>query len=367
MSKILLFTDNHFCSTSSIVRKRGKRYTLRLENQLDTMKWLTETAIENNCYEMFCLGDFFNNNNLNAEELACLSEINFQNIPAHFIVGNHEMGNASLEYSSTHSFLINQNCCVYNKPAILGIGNTLIYILPYELEINRKENIMDYFPAINVTDNIKYKVLLTHNDISGISMGKFISKEGFSLENLSSNFDLVINGHIHNQSWVAQNVLNLGNITGLNFSEDCTKYKHQCMILDCDTLQYQLITNPFAFNFSKMDFTGENDNIDYINKASTLMGRNSVCYIKCNEENSYYIKHRFDPEIEDDGIVPRSCNMVCVRIVVEKDKNTLTQDTSKKQSDKEFKLDYLTEFQNYITQELGTDQVILTELESILK
>ena len=366
MSKLLLFTDNHFCSTSSILRQMGERYTLRLQNQLDTINWLTKTATENGCSELFCLGDFFDSNTLTAQEISCLSEVDFKEFPVHFIVGNHEMGNATLDYTSVHSFLMNKNCTVYNKPAIIGVDNTLIYILPYQLEIYRLKNIMEYFPKIDIPQNIKYKILFTHNDISGINMGNFISKEGFSKEDLSNNFDLVINGHIHNQNWVTKNILNLGNITGQNFSEDATKYKHQCMILDCETLQYELITNPYAINFSKLDFTGENNNIDYINKMSFLVGNNAILSIKCNEENVYYIKHRFDPETQEDPLVPRNCNVIKSRIVVEKN-NAITDVQNIEQTTQELHLDYLQEFQKYIIQELGTEDTVLFELERVLK
>lgn len=362
-NKILLFTDNHFCSTSSILRKRGNKYTVRLENQIATMNWLVKTAIDNDCFCMFSLGDFFDSPNLTAEELSCLSEINLSNIPTSFIVGNHEMGNATLEYSSAHSFLINQSCDVYNKPAIIGIGNTLIYILPYQLEINRKENIMDYFPTVDIPDNVRYKVLLMHNDISGISMGKFVSKEGFSKDDLSSNFDLVINGHIHNQSWVTSNILNLGNITGQNFSEDSTKYKHQCMIIDCDTLEYKLITNPEALNFCKIDFTGKNSDIDYINSISSKVGNNAVLSIKCEENDFYYIKHRFDPESEQDNLIPRNCNVLQTRIILEKSNTTVE---NSEETVENLKLDYLNEFQDYILNQLGNSDTVIKELEEIL-
>lgn len=366
MNNILLYTDNHFCSTSSIVRKRGNKYTLRLENQLQTMNWLVSIAQEYNCTDMVCLGDFFNSNSLNAEEISCLSELEFQGIPQHFIVGNHEMGNATLDYTSVHSFLINKQCEVYNKPAIIGIGNSLIYILPYELEVNRKTSIMEYFPHIEIPKNIKYKVLLTHNDISGINVGNFITKDGFSKEDLSSNFDLVINGHIHNQQWVCKNVLNLGNITGQNFSEDCIKFKHQCMIIDCDTLEYKLITNPYSLNFCKLDFTGKNKNIDYINTISQKLGNNCVLSIKVDPQDFYYVKHRFDPDSEEDPYVPRNCNVLQARVIVE-NTTTLRQDTKVGQSVESLHLNHLQEFENYVLQEIGNDSIIKSELQAVLQ
>ena len=367
-NRILLYTDNHFCSTSSILRKRGNKYTLRLENQLDTMNWLVDTAISKGCKNIVCLGDFFDSPNLNSEELACLAEVDFKDLIPSFIVGNHEMGNANLDYSSAHSFLMNQVCEVYNKPAVVGIGNCLIYILPYQTEVSRKKSVTDYFPSIEAPSHIKYKVLLMHNDIAGISMGKFVSKEGFSIEDLSNNFDLVVNGHLHNQSWVCDNVLNLGNITGQNFSEDSLRYKHQCMVLDCDTLTYELLTNPRALNFCKIDFTQPNNNIDYINKISSSMGGNCVASIQVNDEDYEYVRYRFDPDYNPEqykNILPKNCNMLQTRISIKKELESTSN--CKVASSDDLHVDYLTEFQNYIIDTLGINDIVETELTEILK
>lgn len=35
--RILVFTDNHFCERSSIITKYGPKYSIRLENQLESL------------------------------------------------------------------------------------------------------------------------------------------------------------------------------------------------------------------------------------------------------------------------------------------------------------------------------------------
>lgn len=363
--KIAICGDVHWCTYSSILRKRGNRYSMRLENLVESVNWFLKTAKDNGCVNCFFLGDFFDSNTLTAEEISALSNLDLYNhdLYASFIVGNHEMGLANLDYSTAHSFLLNENNDVFNKPSIAALGNTLIYILPYELEITRKNSIKEYFPADSFSNsNYKYRILLSHNDIKGIQMGKFISKEGFELEELSKTFDLVINGHLHNQEWVSKNVLNLGNITGQNFSEDATRYKHQCMILDCDTLEYELVTNPYALNFSKLDFTDKNDNIDYINNMSQLVGNHAVVSIKCNEENYNYIKHRFDPDVPEDKLIPRNCNIIQSRIIVERN---VTEENSETKVET-LRLDYLQEFSDYITSTLGTSEPVIKELQQVI-
>ena len=51
--KILCFTDNHFCEKSSIITKYGAKYTLRLENQLNSLNWVEQTAKKKIVQQLF--------------------------------------------------------------------------------------------------------------------------------------------------------------------------------------------------------------------------------------------------------------------------------------------------------------------------
>ena len=129
--RILLYTDNHFCSNSSIVRSKGQKYSARLENQIETLNWINNIALEKNCDKMICLGDFFDSATLNAEELTALKEVKWNNLPKEFLVGNHEMGNNDLSYNSTNA--LSQFGKVIDKPTIdCGFGYEILY-LPYML------------------------------------------------------------------------------------------------------------------------------------------------------------------------------------------------------------------------------------------
>lgn len=363
MNKILIYTDNHFCATSSIVRERGNKYTLRLENQIKTMEWLVDKAQENNCVAMFCCGDFFDRADLNAEELSALSEIDLKGILNYFLVGNHEIGRGDCTFSTTSTFLQNNICEILPKPTIIGWGKTLIYILPYILESNKKP-VMEYFKNIDTT-GYEYKILLSHNDIKGIRLGNYITETGFTKEELNDNFDLVINGHLHNQSWVTNKVLNLGNITGQNFSEDGFKYKHQAIVLDLDTLEYELLTNPYALNFYKIDWSND-PGIDVINATSMNM-QNAVLSLKIDDKNSEYMKYRFDPTNNNPHMAeihcPKNCNIVCSRIIVEHD----STDTSSNVSVENLQLDHIKEFQQFVMDSMEYNDIVKTELQEVLK
>lgn len=356
MTKILLYSDNHFCSYSSIVRGRGTKYSVRLENQLQTMKWLLKTAYDNDCVGAFCLGDFFDRADLNAEEVKALSEIDFGTMPHYFIVGNHEISRADCAYSTAHAFLQNSHCTVYDKPGIIGFGETLVYILPYMLD--KKDNVNDYFPDLPELKN-KKKILLMHNDIKGIQMGQFVSKEGLDLDTLSKSFSLVVNGHLHNSSWVADNVFNIGNITGQNFSEDGFTYEHHAMIIDLDTFEYSIIRNPWAFNFYKIDWAHGTD-IDIINSTSQKMF-NYVATIKVSPEDAEYIRYRFDPALPEHQYIPRHSNGVACKVIVE-----YPIEKIQKQDVSSLHFDHIQEFQKFITAAMPNNDLVVSELQKVL-
>lgn len=362
MTNILVYSDNHFCASSSILRGQGTRYSFRLENQIKTMSWLNELAVKHNCIGMFCAGDFFDRADLNAQEITALGEIDFNVLPHYFIVGNHELGRGDCSFSSTHTFLQNNNCEVFANPAILGFNDTLVYILPYQLQ-NDARPIESYFSPVD--KNYKYKILIMHNDIKGIQLGRYITEDGFDKQDLSSNFDLVINGHIHNQSWVTSNVLNIGNITGQNFSEDGFKYKHQAMIIDLDTLQYTLITNPYALNFYKIDWSSDPD-IDIINETSQRM-HNAVLSLKISEKDSEYLKYRFDPTCKNEELerihCPKACNIICSRIVVDHTMSESLNNTSVET----LQLDHIREFEQFVISSMECTDIVKSELQEVLK
>lgn len=218
--------DVHWSRYSSILRNRGNTYSYRLENCIDSVNWAE--ALTENCNCVVYLGDFFDSSELNSEEITALKEINWNLKPHHFLVGNHEMGMNDLSYSSSHLFDYIDTAArsfVEDKPRIdRTYGNTEIAFLPYILEDDRKP-LEEYFDSPNTK-----RIIFSHNDIAGMQLGKFTSTAGFTIENIQSNCSLFLNGHLHNGGKVADGVINVGNLTGQNFSEDAFKYDH-CVLI----------------------------------------------------------------------------------------------------------------------------------------
>ena len=269
--KILCFTDNHFCERSSIVTRYGEKYSLRLENQLNSLNWVEQISKEKSCDLVVCLGDFFDKPHLTDQELTALQDIKWNDLPHYFLVGNHESEEINLQFSST-SALKALNREIIDSPCTKNIGDVELAFLPYITE-SEKQPLEDYF-----TTKPAYRILFSHNDLLGIQMGPVVSKTGFSIEELENNCTFCLNGHLHNGQAASSRVLNLGNLTGKDFGEDSFKYEHKVAIIDTDTFNIEFIENPYAFNFYKIDILNKSD-LDILTKVKS----NAVLSIRCDE------------------------------------------------------------------------------------
>lgn len=269
--RILVFADNHFSEKSSILVRYGTRYTMRLENQLDSLRWVGEQAVTHKCDCIVGLGDFFDHAQLTDQELTALQEVPWADLPHYFLVGNHESEECDLQYNSTMA-LQGPNRTIISKPSLVNISDTLeLAFLPYVLESNRQP-IDDYFD----TPAEKLRILFSHNDIQGLQLGPVVSRTGFTISDLEQVCHLCVNGHLHNGQQISNKIVNLGNLTGKDFSEDATNYLHKIMIIDTDLMQVDYFENPYALNFYKFELINTSD----LEKLYKLKS-NALVAVKC--------------------------------------------------------------------------------------
>ena len=351
--KILCYSDNHWCQYSSILRKRGDEYSVRLENQIKSINWAEDLAEKLNCNMVIHCGDFFDKESLNSMEITALYELKFANCEHILLVGNHEMGINSLEYSSAHVFTLIDTFNVINKPISVEIDDFhQLCFLPYTLK-STDSKIEEIFPKTH-----KKRIIFSHNDLMGIQMGQFISKSGFDINDIESNCDLFINGHLHNGMRVSDKIFNIGNLTGQNFSEDGFKYSHSVFVIDTDTLSIDVYDNPYAINFYKLDLV-ENSDIDYINQLSSQM-KNAVVSIRCKESDYEYLRKRFG-DIQDDIVPHHNSILECKFIVVSEQNEIVTDDIQ------DLSVDHLEEFKKYVLSEFGQTDIVVEELGELFK
>lgn len=344
MCKVLICADVHFCQYSSIIRGRGELYTKRLENCIASLNWVEQLAIQKECSEVFFLGDFFSKNVLCSEEITALNDIKFSKLPHYAIVGNHEISISNNAYSSLHLLNEVENFQVINKYRCIERGNVLIHLLPYIYDC--PESLQD---VCNFSNENKKHIVLSHNDLKGIRMGKFISVSGLDINIIDKSCDLFINGHLHNGSKISNKILNLGILTGQNFNEDAYIYEHHVALLDLDTLKVELIENPFAFNFYKVEIEKEED----INKINHLKN-NSAVMIKCSEDLQEKVRNK----------IKNSTNIVEARVVVNRAQSSadiMNNDSA------DLAVNHLEKFKEFCLDKLGSGDIVLKELVEICR
>ena len=354
--RLLLFSDNHFSKSSSIITASGSRYSVRLENQIQSLDWVESTAVKNNCDMIVCLGDFFDSPTLCAEEISALKELQFSSIPRIFLVGNHELGLVIDKYNSANIFSIIDVASVIAKPTTMLVNRTLICFLPYIKEDNRKK--LEEYLATQVDPNsYDYVIILSHNDIKGINYGGHISKFGFSIDEIEGCCNLFINGHLHNCGYIndRKTILNIGNLTGQNFLEDAFTYSHNVLILDTDSLEVVSIENPYALNFYNLDLC-EKDN-EEINSILSKLKTNAVLSIRCDESNIYSVKDAVSLYKSNGSSIVASRVILCAR------NNAGSVDGKKADS---YMLNHVSEFIKYIHENVGNDDTINEELQMVL-
>ena len=331
--KICIFGDVHWSQYSSIVRQRGERFSIRLENLIQSMNWVEDMTREYNCDMCISLGDFFDASTIDAESITALREVNWNEIQHIIVAGNHEMARADNQYSSANILSLLPFVDVVTVPKQIRLcENTNLMFLPYVLEPD-KCNISELFTK----NNIDY--MFSHNDLKDVNYGSFVSKSGFSVDDISDVCDRCFNGHIHNEGVCGDNIINVGNLTGQNFSEDATKYKHKIIILDTETDDITILENPYAMNFYKVD------------NLSDVRKDNAVVTLKTSDmsqkENLQNMK-----------------NVIAYKVIADVKK------TGKKASSVSSKdainIDHLKMFSDYVHSNMGDTEIINQELSEVL-
>lgn len=340
--KILLFADLHMCPQASIINKWGTKYPKRLENCINSINWLERKADELGCNYIISLGDFFDKPDLTSETITACQDIQWSWTQHYHLVGNHDASNSSLIFNSVNC-LSNDNHTIITEPATLMLDDCDICFLPYVTECDRKP-LAEYFQKSY--DN-RPRVILSHNDISGIQLGPVMTKTGFSIEEIESNCDLWVNGHLHNGQALSPKVINLGNLTGKDFGEDAFKHSHCAAVLDTSTMTIEYIENPYAYNFYKIQIDTESD-LQILEQLKA----NAVVSIKCQQALIEKARQKIDA----------TTNIIDSRIILVKQYEETSEVTSI-----DLAVDHLTRFVECCKTNIENSTILEEELGEICK
>ena len=275
MYKVAICGDVHWSIYSSIVRKRGRKYSQRLENLIKSVNWFEKLAKDQGCNSEIFLGDTFDRPDLSAEEMTALQDIKWNKLDKHFIIGNHESNISTLEYSST-KFFESLNANVVQKPQAVEINDKIdFHFIPYTLT-------EEVLPLSNyIVNKDKKNIIFAHQDLAGLQYGKFISKAGFDIDDIMNNCTLFFDGHLHNEQVINDKIFLVGILSGQNFNEDAFKYEHLVYILTIDddnSISVESFVNPEAFNFYKIKIESKSDF-----KLLSNLKNHAVISVMCEE------------------------------------------------------------------------------------
>lgn len=346
--KVLLFADLHMCPRASIINKWGTKYPVRLENCIETVNWLERLAEERHCDYIINLGDFFDKPDLSSETITAVQDIKWSNIMHYHLVGNHDASNSSLIFNSTN-VLMTGNHSIITEPQMLFLDDCDILFLPYIVECDRKP-LEQYLLDKNGKhfDTDKPRIVLSHNDISGIQLGPVMSRTGFTVEEIEANCRYWFNGHLHCGQAITDKVINIGNITGKDMGENSFKYNHCAVLIDTTSLEVTYIENPYAFNFYKIQIETEAD----ISKLYSLKQR-AVVSVKCDSSLTDQVKQ----------IISELSNIIESRIIITKKYDEVATEASSI----DLSVDHLARFIECCRTSIGASTLLEEELAEICK
>lgn len=258
--KIGLYTDSHITMSSSIVLGKTGTFNGRLENMIESFDWANEEFKRNQCDTIVNLGDTVDKSSLEAEEISALK---LCHIDDHIILlGNHERVSENGKLNS-----INMYDHVIIEPQFL---NDQIFLLPYS---KKPLDLSSYKLDKDKT------IILSHNDIKGIMYGDYLTTIGYEIPDILNNCRLFINGHIHQGKWIySKRILDLGLLSGLNFSTTDSDWNPGIAILDTDNFSVKFIENPKAFIFHKATIYDQTSLLKFLDKLPRE--RNNIVQIK---------------------------------------------------------------------------------------
>ena len=346
---VLFVTDPHGFQDSSILGSLGDQDSTRLENLINSVDGVEQHAWDTGCQGVIYSGDFFDSSVVNSEEMSALKNIKWAPISHLFLSGNHETSVGSLEFSTADLFNLCPNSVVMNTPQHYEIegANIELCFLPYILERDRKP-LNEYFDKPHGK-----RIIFSHNDLKNVQYGAFLSTEGFTVEEIEENCDLCFNGHIHHCGYVSQKIINGGNLTGQNFTEDAFKFDHCAQVIDTDTLHVDFYKNPYAFNFYKLDCRKYNT-IDEIVPVISDLKDNAVITVTVKSVLGALVKDYLSD-------VPKD-HVREYRVITEHEAGTVDISASVLEA-----VDHLKQFENYVLANIGTSDVVKEELMNVMR
>lgn len=255
--KIGIYTDCHFCKSSSIlVGSSLNKYSMRLDFLIKSFKWMYDLFEKNEVCNIFNLGDLISSDVLDAETNSALSEALSYSKGAqeYWLIGNHEKKSRDSKFHSLSLIKQYPNIKIIDDFEIIDLESLKVLMKSF----TSSEHSLEEFQ--NECKSIKDKsIVMTHqvykDMIPGMIGYDLDYKEIVKNENILNIF----NGHIHSAR-DEDKYCQVGSISGMSFGDDYSRFLPSIIIYDCDTNTYKRYYNPYATLFYTID------NVDCIKK-----------------------------------------------------------------------------------------------------
>jgi DNA repair exonuclease SbcCD nuclease subunit len=243
MAKILLFSDIHV--------HEHKNKQERLQNCLDALFWVFNTARERGIKDVVFGGDLFQDRqNISVftyhQTYKIISQ--FKDLNLWFLLGNHDLWYYDkTDISSVEPLGALPHLTVIDQPTTIKIAGLDIDFLPFT-----------HNPIVSMSDNFSQKkspVLVGHIAVHGATLNfHHRTRSEVSVENekgvvqvskeIFDGYERVFLGHYHGAQQITERVEYIGSTLQLTFGE-AFQTKH-IIVLDTDTLKREYIENTFS-------------------------------------------------------------------------------------------------------------------------
>jgi DNA repair exonuclease SbcCD nuclease subunit len=312
MSKALITADLHMHSHKGSID--------RLQDCLNTLNWIFETAESRGVKHIFFLGDLFHEqgkidvlNYLRTFEVFMRHMIDdAKDIDVYLLLGNHDMYyKQKWDVNSIKPLTAIPRVNIVDKPCTLEIGGRAIDWLPHianplqsleELKKNHKTSLLLGHLAVsgaslNVYYGVKSDVIVEYdNDMKSVDGNTF------------SDWELTLLGHYHGQQKLCGGKVEyVGSPLQLSFGE-AFQQKH-VIILDLDTLEKEYVENNFSpkhYLITPDDIENETYDLNnhFVRVIVDDMGAKEIVDLKQKVAKDYHVAS-FDFKTKDKKIEDR--------------------------------------------------------------
>lgn len=248
--KIGIYTDCHFCKSSSIlVGSSLNKYSMRLDSLIKSFEWMYELFEQNEVCSIFNLGDLISSDILDAETNSALSEaLSYsKGIQEYWLIGNHEKKSRDSKFHSLSLIKQYPNIKIIDDFDTIDLGSLKVLMKSF----TSSENSLELFQ--NECKSVKDKsIVMTHQVYRDMIPGMV----GYDLDYKeivkNKNILRIFNGHIHSAKDVDR-YCQVGSISGMSFGDDYSGFFPGVIIYDCDTDTFERYVNPYSTLFYTLD------------------------------------------------------------------------------------------------------------------